>query len=161
MTEKLVPMTELVQQMQSMPDEATLYYRRSTGEFVMVQDSYVEMLEAGALSDDSDDLADWEQEELKTAEEILHGNDGGDFVPLPPKDEMDEYSMMEGFCDSIEESRIADDLFDAISGKGAFRRFKDAVHRHSVEQQWYRFKDERYKEIAREWCEENGISCIE
>jgi hypothetical protein len=30
---------------------------------------------------------------------------------------------------------------NALNGKGAFRRFKDAVIRFNVEKEWYKFKD--------------------
>jgi hypothetical protein len=65
---------------------------------------------------------------------------------------------MTDYCHTVTNPKIAGDLFHSISGRGAFRRFKNAVRRHGIEQNWYRFKDEAYKEIAREWCKENGIT---
>ena len=46
---------------------------------------------------------------------------------LPGQYEIDEYSMMEAFIDSLPEGRKQDKLYDAISGRGAFRRFKDTI----------------------------------
>jgi hypothetical protein len=33
-----------------------------------------------------------------------------------------------------------------------------AQEMQAIENDWYRFKDEAYKEIAQDWCEENGIT---
>ena len=48
---------------------------------------------------------------------------------------------MESFCHSVENPKIANDLIRSLSGKGAFRRFRDAIRRHGIEDAWYRFKD--------------------
>ena len=50
-----------------------------------------------------------------------------------------------------------DRLIIAISGRGAFRRFKDEVRRLGVEKAWYEYRDAAQREKAIEWCEENGI----
>ena len=65
---------------------------------------------------------------------------------------------MERYCSTVDNRKIANELFRSISGKRAFRRFKDALHMHGIEKSWYAHKDGAYKEIAREWCEEHGIS---
>ena len=44
-----------------------------------------------------------------------------------------------------------------MQGKGAFRRFKDYCFDVNIIQDWYKFKEERYKQIAIEWCEQNDL----
>jgi len=44
-----------------------------------------------------------------------------------------------------------------IRGSGAFRRFKDLIYRYNIEEDWFKFKDEAYKEIAISWLESNGF----
>ncbi len=51
-----------------------------------------------------------------------------------------------------------DDLLYAIQGKGAFGRFKTAIHCHHVENKWYQFREERLKEIAIEFCKYYGLT---
>ena len=46
----------------------------------------------------------------------------------------------------------------AISGRGAFCRSKDTVHRYGIRNDWYDFKERRLLEMAREWCADNGIA---
>lgn len=50
-----------------------------------------------------------------------------------------------------------EELAEAISGKGAFRRFKATVRFHGIEQQWYVFLAEAYKAIAIQWCKDNQL----
>ncbi|MHC4632348.1 MAG: UPF0158 family protein, partial [Planctomycetota bacterium] len=42
-------------------------------------------------------------------------------------------------------------------GRGAFRRFNDAIRDYGIADDWYKYRDDALKEIAIEWCEENGI----
>ena len=35
--------------------------------------------------------------------------------------------------------------------------FKDKIYQYDIEDQWYDYKDQRYKDIAVAWCEENNI----
>jgi hypothetical protein len=45
-----------------------------------------------------------------------------------------------------------------IKGRGAFRNFKDAIHMHGIEEEWYRFRQEELEKIAIDWLEANQIS---
>lgn len=68
---------------------------------------------------------------------------------------------MERFCLSIEDEEISDSLYYAIKGKGAFRRFKEGIHRYGITDDWYKYREEALKQMARDWCEENDIEYIE
>lgn len=48
-------------------------------------------------------------------------------------------------------------LCNAISGNGAFRRFKDIIERYDIENQWYDYRDKSLKKLAVDWCNENNI----
>ncbi len=76
----------------------------------------------------------------KTAALVL-ADEIGDYVPLPSRYDIHEYAIRENFCHPVAKPKIADDLFRSISGRGAFRRFKDAIRRHGIENDWDRFKD--------------------
>ncbi|HBK53079.1 UPF0158 family protein [Syntrophomonas wolfei] len=56
--------------------------------------------------------------------------------------------------------KIMNELLYAIRGRGAFRRFKDKVQRLGIQQQWDKFREEAFKEIAIDWCEYNNIPYI-
>ena len=150
-----VSLDDVVREMQIGSDTMTAYFQRSTGRFFVLTDEYSYAAESDSPLDGH---PDWEQEVIRETAEFLAREDDGDYVPLPSKYEIHEYAIIENFCFTVESRKISDDLFRSIAGKGAFRRFKDAVHRHGIEKSWYAFKDEAYQQIAREWCEEHEIS---
>ena len=83
-----------------------------------------------------------------------------EYISLPTKYYIDEYSMMAEFIDTIEDERLYNQLYIAINGKGAFRRFKDTCINFDVIDDWYKFREEKYKELAIEWCKDNDIEYI-
>ena len=83
-----------------------------------------------------------------------------EYISLPSKYYIDEYSMMEEFIETIDDVKLYNQLYIAINGKGAFRRFKDTCINFDIIDDWYRFRDEKYKELAIEWCKDNNIEYI-
>lgn len=78
-------------------------------------------------------------------------------IILPTQYEINEYQMMEDFIETIENEEISNNLQRLIQGKGSFRRFKDYCFDVNIIQDWYKFKEEKYKQIAIEWCEQNDL----
>lgn len=78
-------------------------------------------------------------------------------IILPTQHEINEYQIMVDFIDTLDNLEIKDNLHRLIQGKGAFRRFKDYCFDENIIQDWYKYRDERYKEIAIEWCKENEL----
>ena len=50
-----------------------------------------------------------------------------DYIVLPGKYEINEYTMMENFIDELNDVDKQDKLYSAIRSKGAFRKFKDRL----------------------------------
>lgn len=92
------------------------------------------------------------EEDSKPSNELLD-----EFILLPSKYEINEYSMMEYFIETIEDNLIYNQLLISINGKGAFRRFKDTCINFEIIDDWYEFRDKKYKELAINWCNENSI----
>ncbi len=65
---------------------------------------------------------------------------------------------MEDFCYSLENPRLRDDMVSRIRGSGAFRCFKDGIHYHGIQEDWYRFRQQALEAIAIEWLESNNIA---
>ena len=80
-------------------------------------------------------------------------------IILPTQYEINEYQMMVDFIETIENKEIKDNLQRLIQGKGAFRRFKDYCLEINIIQDWYDFKEQKYKEIAINWCKQNELKC--
>ena len=78
-------------------------------------------------------------------------------IMLPTRYDINEYSMMEDFIETINDVKLYYQLCIAINGPGAFRRFKDTCINFEIIEDWYKFREKKYKEIAINWCKENNI----
>lgn len=71
----------------------------------------------------------------------------------------DGYRDMEDFIETVQDEDWADRLSIAISGRGAFRRFKDVLgHWPGELERWYAFSGERQRGRARAWLAAAGYS---
>lgn len=78
-------------------------------------------------------------------------------IMLPTRYDINEYGMMEDFIETIENIRLQNQLYISLNGSGAFRRFKDTCINFDIINDWYKFRDERYRKLAINWCKENNI----
>lgn len=74
-------------------------------------------------------------------------------IILPTSYEINEYTMLKKFINTIEDSKISEELTAAINGKGAFKRFKNICNYYKVIESWYEFRDKEYEKIAVKWCQ--------
>lgn len=79
------------------------------------------------------------------------------FIPLPTKQEVNDYQNMVNFTETIEDDKKRDWFENAIHGKGAFRRFRATIERFGMETEWYDYLEACHRELAIEWCEQHGI----
>ena len=79
------------------------------------------------------------------------------FIPLPIKEEVNDYQIMVNFTETIEDDKKRDWFENAIRGKGAFRRFRATLERFGMETEWYDYLEACHRELAIEWCEQHGI----
>ena len=152
-----VELTEIILGMESQMDESTSYLDRNSGEVFAFTD---EDIRAAEDDESLEDYAEWERVVIEKAREFVHDTGGG-FVALPSQFEIHEYKIMENFCYSVEDEGISNSLHRAIRGSGAFRKFKDGIHRFGIQDDWYRYRAEAFKKIAIEWCEDNDVQYID
>ena len=81
----------------------------------------------------------------------------GRIIPLPTSYDINNYRFMEDFIEEKVTGEPHDWLVNAIKGKGAFRRFRETCKRFGLLNDWYKYEDDRYTDIAVFWCEENGL----
>jgi hypothetical protein len=150
--ETRVKLSDIIEGLVFQSDESSSFLNKKTGEVVLMTDY---AMRAAEDNEPLEDLPDWERDLVSIAREILA--ESGQYIPLPTKFDIDEYSIMERFCTSLDKQEIGDILYDLISGSGAFRRFKNAIYKYGVEEEWFKYRDNAIKEIAIEWCRENNI----
>ena len=146
-----VKLEAVVEELDLQFDEVTSYFNTKTGEIVSIS---FEELRAAENEEPVEKFPAWQQENIRIANEILEEDY---FIPLPSKFDVHEYEIMERFCLSIDNEWLSDIMYNLIKGSGAFRRFKEGIQKFKIEQNWYRYRDEALKQIAIEWCEENGL----
>lgn len=151
---KKVNLRELAEQMDFMLDEWSYYLDKSNGKIISIDDRYLGIAEDGE-EDEIHRLADWEQDEVKQAIDIIER--WQDMLHFPSKRDLGGYEMMEEFSEDYPDAHIRDCLCIATQGSGAFRRFKNALRRFGIEEQWYEYKNRAMLEFAQKWCEENEI----
>ena len=150
-----VKLEDIIEGMEMQSEDNKSYLNLKTGEVINVS------REALMLAEDEveyDHLPEWQQDEVKTAIDIVESFDN--YALLPTSFEINEYDMMESFCFSLSDLNKQEILLNSIRGKGAFRRFKDNVNRLGLVSQWYDYRDNSIKEIAREFCESKNIDSI-
>lgn len=161
MTGKPVLLSEIVDALEFSPSEASYYLDRQTGKILLIDDACMQAAEEG---EDPDEYSDWEDEEFEAAQGIAEDAVLGDrerYVPLPSEFDIHEWEIMDKFGRSVGDPKVAAELANAIRGRGAFRHFKDTVHRLEIAEDWYKYRSEALTEIARDWCETNEISYTE
>ena len=129
------------------------YLNKDTGTVTAVPESK-------GLYDDPDE---WE-------EIIAMIEEGEQFVRLPNQYEINEYRIMEDFADfaggglkyvSKEQAgEIGHKLYEALQGRGVFRRFKNTLNYYGIADEYYAYRHIYYVELAKEWCQDHEIGFV-
>jgi Uncharacterised protein family (UPF0158) len=83
---------------------------------------------------------------------------GAALVPVEPLPVEVGYGDMEDFVGYVRDARARDLLERAIVGRGAFRRFKDALREYpELRRAWFSFHDARSERRAMEWLVEHEL----
>ena len=99
------------------------------------------------------DDPDWQKEMMLEADRVEQG-DGTRYIRVERDDPYGDYRDMERFIGTVGDARLRERLWNAIQGRGVFRRFKDLLARHpQVEEAWFDFKDARLQKQVANWLE--------
>jgi len=148
-----VNLPDIIDALEMQSDERRAYLNVTTGEVVTMTDEELGLDDE--LSDALDESTDDDESEMNELAESEN------YLQLPDQFEIDEYGMMESFCLSLTDEHLRNTLYNAIKGSGAFRRFKDNIGRLGIEEDWYKYREQRFKDIAIDWCKEHEIPYVE
>ena len=129
-----VKLTEVIDALEFTNDEIEYYYNPDTEEIFMSNIGEIESLNEDEL------------------DELFEKS-----IMLPTRYGINEYEMMEDFAETIEDTRLQNQLYISLNGRGAFRRFKDTCINFDIIDDWYNYRDQKYKELAINWCKDNNI----
>ena len=65
---------------------------------------------------------------------------------------------MDRFSETLRDVQRRNDFYGGIRGAGAFRLFKRLLTEYNLWDAWNRFKQFELRQMAIQWCEENGIT---
>lgn len=106
-------------------------------------------------------IQDWQKTALEMADRVEAGS-GARYIPIPPTRSYEGYNEMVAFIDTVTNRNLQRSLQRAISGRGAFRNFKNVLSDYPKERErWFEFQDERMRRRILDWLEEIGIELIE
>jgi hypothetical protein len=142
--------------------ETTAYLNTETGAVVFVEDYTSHQLEE-LLTDEETleatletiqaqpDLDDSTRAQLMDAAQV-EWEFGGRYATIPKQDSREGYRDMEEFIWALDDDHLREVLETAIQGRGAFRRFRDALYRHpDTEAAWFAFRDARERNRMIDW----------
>ena len=164
----IVSILDLVDELQMLSDESHVYLNKITGRVISVTNddfAIVENVDESEFSatDETDDNeggdSDLEQDFFREVKRISLFDEN--YLKLPSKFDIHEYEIMERFSLSFLNRKIGDVLLDKIHGSGAFRRFKDTIYQYGIEKDWFKFRDEAYKEIAIAWLQSHDFTYVD
>lgn len=143
----------VAQELESLDNEMTAYVNRRTGDIVSVSDEELALVEEEEEGVE-EELPDWQVEMLPRLREIASGED---WVALPDKFDIHEWEIMRRFAETVDDKDLAERLQRAIHGKGAFRMFRATLEDAGRRDEWYDFRREALKTVAREALEHLGV----
>ncbi len=146
-----VSVKAVAEEMDVLSDDFFAYIHRSSGELVTIGREDIAFVENSLPLDD---LPEWQKQLVQMTDVVLASED---YLPLPTKFDIHEYAILRRFCLSIDDDVLAENMLDRIRGSGAFRRFKNGIYDHGLADEWYRYRQTAFEEIATDWLEENEI----
>ena len=117
--------------------------------YLDVRNGEVQMVPVDRLGGDEDGPSE---------DEIDAGLAAGHLIHVEPLGSRVEYAWMAEFAATVADARLRERLEIALDGRGAFRRFKNALlNSPSERERWFAFRDERLRAAAREWLADHHV----
>lgn len=131
-----------------------------TGELLIVTSTYdLEEDAEGGEAEPVSRLHDWMEDERRLVATIL-ADTTGRYLRVPIGADHAVPGVLSAFARTLTDPRLQDEVYDAMRGRGAFRRVKDLLYRRGAIDLWHRFDEERTRALALEWLESKGIQPV-
>lgn len=153
---KKVELHKIVDELQMRFMDTTVYYNKITGEILNVNDDDFRIVEDDDFENDIEKYPEWQKEHLKEVYNLMY-EDIDNYISLPNSFDIRDSDIMEDFIDTVKNENKRQQLENCMWQKGMYRKFKDKLLQIGLEEQYYKFYDEKLKEIAIKWCEENNL----
>jgi hypothetical protein len=152
---KPVSISNIIDAFDVVNSELHCYLNKETGEISFISQDEMSLAED---EESESDVPEWQRESLEITKQILDGDEK--FLLLPDQFHLDERSIMFDFAYHAEEKHRTK-LLKALHERRPYRRFKDKVIELGIDKKWYDFREANFREVAIDWCKDNGIDYIE
>jgi hypothetical protein len=147
----IVQLPKIIDAISMQTEGIAAFFNRKTGETALVEEDLLVALQEDF--NEEDDLG-WDKELIAEAKQVLTTED---WLELPSTYDFHEWQVMKEFALSVTQDSARENLLQALSGKGAFRYFKDTLNRWELTEQWYQWRDKAIEELAVAWLKENNL----
>ncbi len=167
-----VDLDEIQKAMEDIEREAFDYFLDTdTGDVVILSEDIISKAHTILADSFDEDMADydevefdvdctvpeWIEDEVELALDIFI-RDKDHYERIPERRSSGGYAAMREFTESLEDSGLKDELQNIIDGKGAFRRFKDALDEYPAEKKrWYGYNARLAQREILEWLRSIGV----
>ena len=150
-----VELDVIIEALEMADDSISSYLDVETGEVHSITEEEFDLAEDPQTA--IEDLPNWQREAVTLARSIQK-QDGKRYMALPDKFDVHEWAMMDRFSMTLRDAQMRNDFHGGIRGAGAFRLFKHLLTEYDLWDAWNRFKQVELRQMAVEWCKENGIT---
>ena len=148
--ERIINALELVS------DDGCSFMNAKTGKLFHIYNTELEYAQNGFAVYDS--LPDWQRLNIQLARRIIRSNC---YVPLPVKEEIDEFQIMLNFCSSVSNYKIIDEIYNSLKSNNIdVMILNEMIMQNGLGNEWYKYKREAFKKIAIEWSKKNNIEFV-
>jgi len=102
---------------------------------------------------------DGKPDPIMIAKEIKDGSER--YVKIPSEIDLNELSIMQRFCLSIDDEFISEKLSEILKGKFVLDHFSRAINRFGIIEDWHAYFHQELKFFVKEWCDINEIDYID
>jgi hypothetical protein len=150
-----VELDVIIEALETADDSISSYLDVETGEVHSITEEEFDLAEDPQTA--MEDLPNWQREAVMLARSIQK-QEGKRYMALPDKFDVHEWAMMDRFSMTLRDAQMRNDFHGGIRGAGAFRLFKHLLTEYNLWDAWNRFKQVELRQMAIEWCKENGIT---
>ena len=150
-----VKLDVIIEALEMADDSISSYLDVETGEVHSITEEEFDLAEDAQTA--MEDLPNWQREAVMLARSIQK-QEGKRYMALPDKFDVHEWAMMDRFSMTMRDAQMRNDFHGGIRGAGAFRLFKHLLTEYNLWDDWNRFKQVELRQMAIEWCKENGIT---
>jgi hypothetical protein len=147
-THPRVSLEKILGGMEFQSDTVSAYLNTVTGEVLLIDDESIHAADAG------EEIDPMTGESLDLVRDAMKSED---YIPLPDRFEIDEFSMMERFAHTVPDDTASGTLLMLPGGAGSFSRFRKGLTQFDLLDEWHQSRNRAFEEKAVEWCENRGI----